>query len=96
MVLYSKFAYGSQFSEEKNDLKIRYLVAEILSKQTCSFLLIHPVWIDFLLPLLQEQQKEQPPPKCNRMKCTKGSQFGQLYVQNSIAVYIKCLKEAEN
>ena len=31
-VLYSEFAYGSHFSEEKNDLKIRYLVAEILSK----------------------------------------------------------------
>ena len=37
MVLYSKFAYGSQFSGEKNNLKIRYLVAEILIKQTCSF-----------------------------------------------------------
>ena len=31
-VLYSKFAYGSQFSGEKNYLKIRYLVAEILDK----------------------------------------------------------------
>ena len=30
MVLYSKFAYGSQFSGDKNDLKIRYLVGEIL------------------------------------------------------------------
>ena len=35
MVLYSKF--GSQFSGEKNDLKIRYLVAEILSKNGVSF-----------------------------------------------------------
>ena len=43
MVLYSKFAYGSQFSGEKNDLKIRYLVAEILSKQSGSFFFIHPV-----------------------------------------------------
>ena len=33
MVLYSKCAYGSQFSGEKNDLKIGYLVAEILSKK---------------------------------------------------------------
>ena len=32
MVLYAKCAYGSQFSGEKNDLKIGYLVAEILSK----------------------------------------------------------------
>ena len=32
MVLYSKFAYKSQFSGEKNDLKIRYLVAEIFAK----------------------------------------------------------------
>ena len=32
MVLYSKFAYESQFLGEKNDLKIKYLVAEILSK----------------------------------------------------------------
>ena len=37
MVLHSKFAYGSQFSGEKNDLKIRYLVAEILGKLGCSF-----------------------------------------------------------
>ena len=43
MVLYSKFAYGSQFSGEKNDLKIRYLVAEILSKHPVSFFLGHPV-----------------------------------------------------
>ena len=33
MFLYSKFAYGSQFSGEKNDLSIRSLVIEILSKQ---------------------------------------------------------------
>ena len=32
MVLYSKFAYGSQFSGEKNNLKIRYLVGEIFAK----------------------------------------------------------------
>ena len=32
MVLYSKFAYESQFSGEKKELKIRYLVPEILSK----------------------------------------------------------------
>ena len=32
MVLYSKFAYESQFSGEKNYLKIRYLVVEIFSK----------------------------------------------------------------
>ena len=37
MVLYSKFAYGSQFSGEKNDLKIRYLVDEILSKNPVLF-----------------------------------------------------------
>ena len=38
MVLYSKILYGSQFSGEKNDLKIRYLVAEKLSKKN-SFIL---------------------------------------------------------
>ena len=43
MVLYSKFAYGSQFSGEKNDLKIRYLVAKILSKSPVLFFLGNPV-----------------------------------------------------
>ena len=33
MGLYLEFTYGSQFSGEKNDLKIRYLVAEIFAKQ---------------------------------------------------------------
>ena len=32
MGLYSKFTYGSQFSEEKNGLEIRFLVPEILSR----------------------------------------------------------------
>ena len=32
MGMYSKFTYGSQFSEEKNGLEIRFLVPEILSK----------------------------------------------------------------
>ena len=32
LVLYSKFAYESQFLVGKNDLKIRYLVTEILGK----------------------------------------------------------------
>ena len=41
MVLYSKFAYGSQFSGEKNDLKIGYLVAEILSKMHIGTLCMH-------------------------------------------------------
>ena len=43
MVLYSKFAYGSQFSGGKNNLKIWYLVAEILSKNWV-FFLGHPVF----------------------------------------------------
>ena len=34
LVLYSKFRYGSQFSEEKNSLEICSLVLEILSKKT--------------------------------------------------------------
>ena len=46
MVLYSKFAYGSQFSGEKSDMKIRYLVAEIFSKNRVSFSLGHPVHTD--------------------------------------------------
>ena len=37
MVLYSKFLYGSQFSGEKSDLKIRYLVTKILSERGVSF-----------------------------------------------------------
>ena len=45
MVLYSKCAYGSQFSGEKNDLKIRSLVAEILSKNPVLFFLGHPVFL---------------------------------------------------
>ena len=32
MVLYSKFTYGSQFSEEKNGLEILFLVPEISNK----------------------------------------------------------------
>ena len=32
MILYSKFSYGSQFSEEKNGLEIRSLVPEIFKK----------------------------------------------------------------
>ena len=46
MVLYSKFAYGSWFSGEKNDLKILHLVAEILGKNLVSFFLGHPVNLD--------------------------------------------------
>ena len=45
MVLYSRFLYGSQFSGEKNDLKIRYLVTEILSKHGVLFFLGHPVML---------------------------------------------------
>ena len=37
MVLNSKFAYGSQLSGEKNDLRIRFLVAEISSKPSLIF-----------------------------------------------------------
>ena len=48
MVLYSKCAYGSQFSGEINDLKIRSLVAEILSKNPVSFFLGHPVYVNYL------------------------------------------------
>ena len=44
MVLYSKFAYGSQFSEEKNDLTILHLVAKILGKNPVSFFLGRPVY----------------------------------------------------
>ena len=44
MALYSKFAYGSQFSGEKIDLKIRYLVAEILSTNGVLFFWGHPVY----------------------------------------------------
>ena len=43
MVLYSKCVYGSQFSGEENDLKIRSLVAEISIKNPVSFFLGHPV-----------------------------------------------------
>merc|ERR1711942_100368 len=43
MFEYSTRAYGSQFSGEKNGLKIRYLVAKILSKKVVSFFLGHPV-----------------------------------------------------
>ena len=34
LILYSKFTYGSQFSEEKNGVEIRSLVPEISNKQT--------------------------------------------------------------
>ena len=44
MVLYSKYAYGSQFSEEKNDLTILHLVAKILGKNPVSFFLGHTVY----------------------------------------------------
>ena len=52
MVLYSKCAYGSQFSGEKNDLKIRSLVAEILSKNPVSFFLGHPVCLRYASDIL--------------------------------------------
>ena len=45
MVLYSKFAYGSQFSGEKNYLKILQLVYEILGKNPVSFFLGRPVYV---------------------------------------------------
>ena len=54
MVLYSKCAYGSQFSGEKNDLKIRSLVAEILSKNPVLFFLGHPVHIQCQPPVCLE------------------------------------------
>ena len=41
MVLHSKCAYGSQFSGENNELKIRHLVAEILTKKTVWSLCMH-------------------------------------------------------
>ena len=44
MFEYSTRAYGSQFSGEKNSLKIRYSVAEIFSKNPVSFFLGHPVY----------------------------------------------------
>ena len=47
--LYSKFAHGSHFSGEKDDLKIRYLVVEILSKNPVLIFLGHPVLL--LIPL---------------------------------------------
>ena len=43
MFEYSTRAYGSQFLGEKNSLKIRYLVAEILIKNWGSFFSGHPV-----------------------------------------------------
>ena len=43
MFEYSTQAYGSHFSGEKNGLKIRYLVAEILSKNGVLFFWGHPV-----------------------------------------------------
>ena len=46
MVLYSKCVYGSQFSGEENNLKIRSLVAEISIKNPVSFFLGHPVWFE--------------------------------------------------
>ena len=43
MVLYPKFTYESQFSEEKNGLEIRLLVLEILNKYKRSIFLGRPV-----------------------------------------------------
>ena len=54
MVLYSKCAYGSQFLGEENDLRIRSLVAEILSKNPVSFFLGHPVKKRKILNLVVE------------------------------------------
>ena len=47
MGLYSKFTYGSQFSEEKNGLEIRFMVPEILSKYKRSKFLRHPVGLAY-------------------------------------------------
>ena len=49
MVMYSKFAYGSQFSGENNDLKIRYLVAEILRETPVTFVILAPFCLYFQL-----------------------------------------------
>ena len=43
MVLYSKFTYGSQLSEEKNGLEICPLVPEIFNKYKRSIFLGRPV-----------------------------------------------------
>ena len=48
MVLYSKFTYGSQFSEEKSGLEIRFLVPEILNKYKRSILFGTPCGISCL------------------------------------------------
>ena len=42
MVLYSEFTYGSQFSEEKNDLEIRSLFPKILNNYKRSIFLGTP------------------------------------------------------
>ena len=47
MVLYSKFTYGSQFSEEKNGLEIRFLGPEILSKYKRSIFFGTPCILTF-------------------------------------------------
>ena len=44
-----QFAYGSQFSGEKIDLKIRYLAAEILRKKSSVIFLGHPLVCQYVL-----------------------------------------------
>ena len=43
LVLYSKFSYGSQFSEEKDDLEICFLIPEILTNPILAIFFKHPV-----------------------------------------------------
>ena len=49
MVRYSKDTYGSQFSEEKNGLEIRFLKPEIFNKYKRSIFLRRPVFCLLML-----------------------------------------------
>ena len=58
MILYSELTDGSQFSEEKNGLKIFFLVPQIIKKQS-KIRIIHFLW-DSLYSLYDEIS--DPPP----------------------------------
>ena len=56
MVLYSEFTYGYQFSEETNNLEIRFLIPEILNKYKRSIFLDT---LEYLEPILYLEPSKQ-------------------------------------
>ena len=84
MVLYSKFSYGSQFSGEKNNLKIQYLVAEILSKNM--------LVTKFIKTARQHKSSNNYIPTKKFLESLKYNHKNVIYIQASMHLDCKTLK----